>query len=187
MSRRGTVGAAVRHAGTMPVLAPRLLQLLDVLAAAGVQVWLDGGWGVDALLGAQHREHGDADLVVRTSDLDRLRQALVPHGFAVAEDHLPTRLVLRTEVDEQIDLHPVVFDERGDGWQVGASPDGSDCRYPADQFTTGTVDGWTVPCLGPQVQLAHHTGYPPRAHDVQDVRRLTARYGLAMPPGYPQP
>ncbi len=82
----------------MPVLAPRLLQLLDVLAATGVQVWLGGGWGVDALLGAQHRDHGGADLGVRFADLDRLRSALEPHGFAVAEDHLPTRLVLRNEL-----------------------------------------------------------------------------------------
>ena len=167
------------------MLAPRLLQLLDVLSAAGVEVWLDGGCGVDALLGAQHREHGDADLVVRLGDVDRLLQALAPHGFAVAEDHLPTRLVLRTPAGEQVDLHPVAFDEAGDGWQAGAAPDGGDCRYPADQFTTGTVDGWSVPCLGPRVQLEHHSGYDPRPHDVQDVLRLTARFGLPVPPGYP--
>ena len=168
----------------MPVPAPRLLQLLDLLAADGVQVWLDGGWGVDALLGAQHREHDDVDLVVRRSDLDRLRQALLPYGFAVAEDHLPTRLVLRTEAGEQVDLHPVVFDAQGDGWQAGAAADGSDCRYPADGFTTGQVDGRVVPCLGPRVQLEHHSGYSPRPHDVQDVLRLTERYGLALPPEY---
>ena len=167
------------------MLAPRLLQLLDVLSAAGVEVWLDGGWGVDALLGAQHREHGDADLVVRLGDVDRLLQALAPHGFAVAEDHLPTRLVLRTPAGEQVDLHPVAFDAAGDGWQAGAAPDGTDCRYPADQFTGGVVDGRSVPCLGPDVQLAHHSGYRPRAHDVQDMLRLTDRYGLVMPPCHP--
>ena len=102
----------------MPVLAPRLLQLLDVLAATGVQVWLGGGWGVDA-----------------------------------------TR----------------------DGWQAGAAPDGTDCRHPADQFTTGTVDGWSVPFLGPLAQVEHHSGYQPRAQDVQERLRLTARYGLPVP------
>ena len=171
----------------MPMLAPRLLQLLDLLAASRVEVWLDGGWGVDALLGAQHREHHDADLVVRLADVDRLRQVLEPCGFSVAEDHLPTRLVLRSGAGEQVDLHPVTFDAAGDGWQAGAAPDGGDCRYPADQFTTGTVDGWSVPCLGPLVQLDHHSGYQPRAHDVQDVLRLTTRYGLPLPPGYPAP
>lgn len=37
---------------------------LDVLAAADVTPWIDGGWGVDALLGHQTREHGDLDLVI---------------------------------------------------------------------------------------------------------------------------
>ena len=168
----------------MVMLAPRLLQLLDVLQAARVPVWLDGGWGVDALLGAQHREHHDADLVDALADVDRVLHALGPHGFAVGEDHLPTRLVLRTEAGEQVDLHPVTFDADGHGWQAGAGPDGTDCRYPADQFTSGAVDGWTVPCLGPLAQVEHHTGYLPRPHDVQDMLRLTARYGLSMPPHY---
>ena len=168
----------------MPMPSSRLLELLDVLAAAGVPVWLDGGWGVDALLGSQSREHDDADLVVRLADLHRLQQALQPYGFSVAEDHLPTRLVLRSDLGEQVDLHPVTFDAAGDGWQAGAAPDGRDARYPADQFTTGTVDGRRVPCLGPEVQLAHHSGYEPRPHDVADVRRLAARYGLPLPPRY---
>jgi lincosamide nucleotidyltransferase A/C/D/E len=165
--------------------ADRLLQLLDALATAGVQVWLDGGWGVDALLGVEHREHDDADLVVRLDDLVPLRRALESHGFAVAEDHLPTRLVLRNPAGEQVDLHPVAFDAQGDGWQAGAGADGTDARYPADQFTAGSVHGRSVPCLGPLVQLAHHSGYSPGPHDVEDMRRLTSRYGLALPAGYP--
>lgn len=83
-----------------------------------------------------------------------------------------------------MDLHPVAFDAHGDGWQAGAAADGSDCRYPARGFTTGTVRGRVVPCLGPQVQLEHHSGYPPRPHDVQDVLRLTERYGLPLPTEY---
>jgi hypothetical protein len=35
------------------------------------------------------------------------------------------------------------------------------------------------------VQLEHHSGYPPRPHDVSDMLRLTARFGLAMPEHYP--
>jgi hypothetical protein len=34
------------------------------------------------------------------------------------------------------------------------------------------------------VQLEHHSGYSPRPHDVQDVLRLTERYGLPLPPEY---
>jgi hypothetical protein len=35
------------------------------------------------------------------------------------------------------------------------------------------------------VQLAHHTGYPPQGKDLQDMARLGARFGLALPPELP--
>lgn len=34
-----------------------LVEILRLLEAAGIAVWLDGGWGVDALLGRQTRSH----------------------------------------------------------------------------------------------------------------------------------
>ncbi|WP_445256543.1 nucleotidyltransferase domain-containing protein [Nocardioides aurantiacus] len=40
-----------------------LVDLLDALDDLGAAYWLDGGWGVDALLGDQTRPHGDVDLV----------------------------------------------------------------------------------------------------------------------------
>lgn len=36
-----------------------VLHILDLLAAVDVQVWPDGGWGVDALLGRIIRSHND--------------------------------------------------------------------------------------------------------------------------------
>ena len=169
------------------MLPSRVLQLLDIAADVDVQVWLDGGWGVDALLCEQHRDHEDIDLVVRMDDIERLQAALAPHGFAVADDCLPTRLVLKGMDGEQVDVHPVTFDRDGCGWQAQAAPDGTDCLYPADQFTHGLIAGRSVPCLGPVVQLEHHSGYAPRPHDVDDMRRLTARFDLSMPTGYPDP
>lgn len=95
--------------------APRVLALIGVAVGAGVDVWLDGGWGVDALLGAQHREHEDVDLVVPLQQVQHLITVLTPEGFALAEDYLPIRLVLRTMAGQQIDVHPVTFDGNGDG------------------------------------------------------------------------
>jgi hypothetical protein len=40
----------------------QVLQVLDRLDANGVTGWLDGGWGVDAVLGEQTRPHEDLDL-----------------------------------------------------------------------------------------------------------------------------
>jgi lincosamide nucleotidyltransferase A/C/D/E len=41
------------------VTATDVAEIVEWLRTAGVEVWLDGGWGVDALIGEQTREHKD--------------------------------------------------------------------------------------------------------------------------------
>jgi lincosamide nucleotidyltransferase A/C/D/E len=41
------------------------LELYDSLEHLGVRIWLDGGWGVDALLAKQIRTHKDLDIVIQ--------------------------------------------------------------------------------------------------------------------------
>ncbi len=43
-------------------------EILERLAVRGIEVWVDGGWGVDALLGEQTRSHDDLDLVIVRHD-----------------------------------------------------------------------------------------------------------------------
>jgi len=164
--------------------ASDVIDVTGALERAGVACWLDGGWGVDALLGAEHRDHDDLDVVVPLDSMPRVLDALGQHGYHVAEDHLPTRLVLRDVQSRQVDLHPITFDDAGDGWQAAAMPNGEDCRYPASGFATGRVGDAVVGCLAADVQLAHHTGYPPRPHDRADMARLAERFGLELPPPY---
>ena len=52
--------------------ATAVLEFLDLLEASSIDVCLDGGWGVDALLGEQTREHGDLDVILNVEDLPRL-------------------------------------------------------------------------------------------------------------------
>jgi lincosamide nucleotidyltransferase A/C/D/E len=161
--------------------------VLDVLArldAAGVDWWLDGGWGVDALLGEETRPHDDLDLIVRREELARL-PALLPE-FAPAEpEWRPARFVLRDAFGRQIDFHPVTFDEQDDGWQELV--DGTLDRYPAAGLRgSGRIGGRRVRCITPELQLAHHdyaVGGPDDI-DWDDVRVLCARFGLAVPPAY---
>ena len=158
--------------------------MLDALAAGDVRAWLDGGWGVDALLGEQTREHEDVDIVVELRCFDDVVDALIPLGFALREDHLPTRAVLRSADGRQVDVHPVTFDAGGTGRQQAASPDGGDALYPVDGFGEGRVLDRIVPCLTPELQLLHHSGYAPRDRDRVDVARLAAKFGLIEPSGY---
>ena len=75
--------------------ADDVLEILHCLREAGIAVWIDGGWGIDALVGEQTREHDDLDVVVALADAPAAREALGTSGFVVAEDELPTRFVVR--------------------------------------------------------------------------------------------
>ena len=161
-------------------------EILDRLAASAIEVWLDGGWGVDALLGEQTRAHDDLDLVIARSDCPAAQDALEPLGFEPAADiepGLPARFVLRDSGDRRVDFHPVVFDELGNGWQE--LPDGSWGLYPAEGLRgVGSIARRRVLCLTPELQLRHHLGYEPGADDHHDMLRLAERFQLELPPPY---
>jgi molybdopterin-guanine dinucleotide biosynthesis protein A len=157
--------------------------VLERLEAAGIPAWLDGGWGVDALLGARTRAHDDLDLVLALDRLDAAVAALRPLGLAPAADERPTRLALADAAGRRVDLHPVTFDAAGGG--VQALPAGAAFRYPPEGFAgMGRVGGVAVRCLTAAVQVLCHLGYPPDADDRRDMRLLHERLGVALPAPY---
>jgi lincosamide nucleotidyltransferase A/C/D/E len=96
-------------------------EVLQCLKQAGIRVCVDGGCGVDALVGEQTRDHSDLDLALDRDDLGAAREALEEAGFQPdesSEPGLPARLVLRDNKGRQVDLHPLAFDVRG---TVGSS------------------------------------------------------------------
>ena len=54
-----------------PVCGEHVLEVVQALERAHLAVWIDGGWGVDAVLGTQTRDHHDVDLVVELSARSR--------------------------------------------------------------------------------------------------------------------
>ena len=160
-----------------------VVQVMTWLEAAGIHVWLDGGWGIDALIGQQTRLHDDLDLVIELHHAPHAQEVLGQHQFVVIEDELPTRFVLRDPTDRRIDFHTVTFDAEGGGIQQ--LQNGSSFRYPPLGFGgRGQIAGQMLPCLTPEVQMLCHVGYLPDANDEHDVRLLHARFGLALPPPY---
>ena len=77
------------HTSYMPSSTPSgacttlgdVLSVLRLADRAGVRLWIDGGWGVDALLGGQTREHGDLDVAIEVRYLGVFIEALSGHGF----------------------------------------------------------------------------------------------------------
>jgi len=159
----------------LPMSAEDVVRLLAVMD--GIDVWLDGGWGVDALLGEQTREHDDLDLVVARSDVPLLIEVLGREGYDVATGRLPTCIVLLDPIGRQVDVHPVVFNEAGDG--IYRMEDGRDWPYPAAGFAgRGSIAGQEVPCLTPEVQVLCHAGYELAETDLHDLAALGDRFGV---------
>ena len=137
--------------------------------------------GVDALLGVQTRPHSDLDLVISRSQLDLARQVLGALGFTVLRDWLPNAIAFTDPGDRQVDLHPVDPTPDGGGDQIQL--DGSS-RWHYSPPVRGVIGGKAVLCCPVRDQVLCHLGYPPRATDFDDMRRLAQRFFLALPEPY---
>ena len=176
--------------------AQDVVDAMEAIEDAGATAWLDGGWGVDALLGEQTREHDDLDLVIAwdslardlahaDGDVRKAVDALREKGFEpVKTNEFPCSFVLGATGDRRIDIHPVQFDEEGGGWQA-QSIDGEvkemGWRYPPEGFLgRGRVGGREFQCLSPEVQVLCHAGYELDEGDREDVRKLRDRFGVVL-------
>ncbi|ANZ41897.1 amino acid transporter [Lentzea guizhouensis] len=154
--------------------AEDVLEILQVLS--DVDVWIGGGWGIDALVGMQTRLHGDLDLMHRLDQEPLVVEALARAGFAETLSWRPVRFVV-SDGWREVDLHPLRF--AADGSAVQSSLTDEPFRYPADCFVTGTIAGRTVPCLSAAQQVYFHQGYEPRERDLHDMARLRQAFGVA--------
>lgn len=160
--------------------ASEVVRLLDALEERGVTVWLDGGWGVDALLGEQVREHDDLDLVVELAHLASVTATLADLGYEVVAGAPPLSVVLVDAAGRQVDVHPVVFDDEGGG--LYRMEEGRDWVYPGRGFLgRGLVGGRAVRCLSAEVQVLVHDGYELAEKDYRELRLLHDRFGVALP------
>ncbi len=167
--------------GDMP--STRVLEVLDALKVSAMETWVDGGWGIDALIGRQTRPHADLDLVVALQDVERVLAALGGLGFTVAVDERPTRLELYDGDGRKIGLHTVTFRPDGSGVQV--LQDGTEFVYRAEGFAgKGRIGETEVQCLTPEVQIDCHLGYDPDEGDFNDMRLLRDHLGTELPPPY---
>jgi lincosamide nucleotidyltransferase A/C/D/E len=148
-----------------------VLWMLDVVASVRAVPVVAGGWGIDALVGAQTREHRDLDLLVPAPFVESLVQALEDASFVVTTDWLPVRVELTdSPADRHIDIHPAVDDGKRGWWQHGF--DGARFETPAAALTGGVIGGRRVRCLTAAKQLELHQGYPLGPDDLADIEVL---------------
>jgi lincosamide nucleotidyltransferase A/C/D/E len=161
--------------------AEAAVYLLRLFEGAGIDVWLDGGWAVDAALGEQTRSHKDLDIIVQISDLPLFRKVLGARGFDIKEGGTESNFVLAHSNGLEVDVHAFIFDETGNG--VYRMSNGEDWIFPASGFAgRGEILGLNVRCLSPEVQvLCHAHGYVPKKKDLRDMELLEARFGVELP------
>lgn len=166
----------------MAMTADDLIEILAWIGAADIHVWLDGGWGIDALLETQSRPHKDVDLIVSVSDVESLTSILNERGYRDKEGGRAENFVLANDVGREVDVHVVEFDAQGNG--IYQMENGEFWVFPARGFSgRGRIQGVEVRCLSPEVAVeCHASGYTPQEKDFADMELLEQRFGVDLPP-----
>jgi len=142
----------------------------------GVDVWIDGGWGVDALVGQQTRPHNDIDIFIQKNDIAKFTEMLKSNGYRETKMEYTTldHTAWRDDHDRTIDLH--LFEFEG----AGALRFENEI-YPSDIFNgKGQIGGIAVHCLTAEAQLLYHQGYEQKEKDRHDVQLLCDTFGLKI-------
>jgi len=147
----------------------------------GIRIWIDGGWGVDALLGEQTRPHTDLDIVIQQKDLQKVLELLRKRGYQNVErdDTRPCNFVLGDDRGHEIDFHVIVFDNDGNGI-YGPVENGE--MYPFGSLLgTGNVNGHSVRCVSPEYMVKFHTGYELSESGSKDISALCKKFRIDFP------
>ena len=159
---------------------PELLaRVAEVMAGYGRDWALCGGWGVDAWLGRQSREHLDVDLSIFEEDQlaihGYLRDGWLLNGHDPHDDdsthawdghrlELPAHIHARAE---GFDLDFQVNRRDADDWVFSSEPR---LTMPASS-AVGTA-AWGLPTLAPEAILFYKAHGDIRDHDEADFRAL---------------
>ena len=153
-----------------------MADVLDRFDRAGLWYCIEGGWGVDALLGEQTRQHRDLDLGVRLEDVDSICTVLAE--FERDDSEWPSSVILEDPAGRRVDAHPLTFDEAGEGWQANRS--GEPYRWPREHLDArGLIGDREVRCITPELQLFWHRHDGFDDVDWEDMTALARRFGLA--------
>ena len=156
-----------------------VIELMQLFDQNGIEVFVDGGWGVDALLGEQTRSHADLDIALKHKDVPNLRGLLEARGYrdVLRDDTRDCNFVMGDDQGHEVDFHSYTFDAHGK-LVFGI-------EYPLDSLIgTGSIQGYPVKCISPEWMVKFHSGYELDENDYRDVSALCERFGMALPAEY---
>ncbi len=159
--------------------AEEAADLIRFMEQDGLEVYVDGGWAVDALLGEQTRTHQDLDIAIPRAHVPLLRELLSSRGFREKpnKDSWECNFVLADDQGRELDVHSYTLDAAGNN--VHGVP------YRAEYLTgKGSINGFPVRCISAEWLVKFHTGYELDENDRHDVRALCDRFGISLPDQY---
>lgn len=172
------------------VSAQDVVRIYQFLLDNGIQIWLSGGWGIDALLGEQTRPHKDLDVIMLLDDVGRARDLLSRDGYSLkmlwsenrqavdaAGVETATAFVLHDSEGREFDAHAMRQDAQGNGIPAWADAEGFIFRSQ-DLAGKGIVAGYGVKCLSPEAQVMCHMGYELPDEHVRDMMLLKVKFGV---------
>ena len=154
-------------------------EIIQFALQNGIKVYLDGGWGVDALLGRETRIHNDIDLFVELKNYHDYIHIIKQHGF----DEVPmeyttdSHTVWKDGKQRIIDLHCFEYTDDGILYEGAMFPTGTFCG-------SGKIGEIAVSCIEPLSQVIFHLGYEHDENDVHDVMLLCEEFRIAVPDEY---
>jgi lincosamide nucleotidyltransferase A/C/D/E len=164
--------------------AADVLAVLDVLDSAGISVWIDGGWGIDALLGEQTRPHEDLDIALAASDTERFLSLMAEAGFSRLRGARPN-FVLADAAGREVDVHLVDLASTRPGPDGTVTYGALGLEYEVGSLEgTGSIGGRAVRCITADFQMKSHLGYAFDDDDVRDVGALSRRFVIPLPAPY---
>ena len=155
-------------------------QILQLAIDAEIKVFLDGGWGVDALIGYETRAHNDIDIFVEKKDYQSFIQIMRDNGFyEIRMEYTTTSHTVWEDVKKRIiDLHCFEYTENNEILYEGTC-------FPSSIFSgKGKIDGIEVSCIEPYSQVMFHLGYEFDENDVHDVKLLCETFQIEFPDEY---
>jgi lincosamide nucleotidyltransferase A/C/D/E len=159
--------------------AKDVIEIVNLLNQNDIEVIIDGGWGVDALLEKQTRTHADLDVAVEHKDVPNIRALLEAKGYHEVPwgDTWECNFVLGDDSGHLFDVHSCTFDKAGNN-VFGV-------KYPYDSLKgSGSINGLPVKCITPEWIVKFHSGYKLDENDYHDVKLLCNRFGIEIPKEY---
>ena len=169
------------HECASPMTPDKVHGFLDLFDELGIKVWIDGGWGVDALLGECTRPHQDLDIIISWEDSAILTEALLARGFVDihTDDRKDRNFVMGHPSHGRIDFHVIELTEGGAIYGPG---DIDWVITESELSAVGLIGGREVRCLSVDYQVRSHSGYTLTDTDFADLWALHERYGVKLLP-----